>query len=73
MTLEEQISPLKQTRQEPPCFHISTSEHFENQHARHGGNGDDNNSFLTPIKLEPFREIGQGLEDVEDVEDFRGF
>ena len=27
----------------------------------------------SPIKLEPFREIGQGLEDVEDVEVFGGF
>ena len=29
-TLEEQISLLKQIKQEPPCFHISMSEHFEN-------------------------------------------
>ena len=29
--------------------------------------------ITSPIKLEPFREIGQGLEDVEDVEDFDVF
>ena len=29
--------------------------------------------ITSPIKLEPFREIGQGLEDVEDVEVFDVF
>ena len=29
--------------------------------------------ILSPIKLEPFREIWQNLEDVEDVEDLEDF